>query len=297
MADTTMRDQVQRTKVHLYGAQRLELRELTADLDEHDNVVHLDDVAGITRGTLLGFGLELWYVLQVGTGSPADVRVVRGFLRSVATTHITGELGEVNPRFPAPLIVGALADEVASWGEELYNVHTVTASVGPGESAVNLKGAEGCYGLIDCRWCTADVWAIETWRPIPRASYARLVRTDDCATPALLLGQIPGADVRVRATVAMPFHVEPWTPATDMLTDVGLGRSMLDLPSMGAALRLWATQEIPRSDRIGQPEPRRAADVPPGAVSQMLGPLANLIRQRKKEESGKLLARYPIRIQ
>src|SRR4029453_3446519 len=124
-----------------------------------------------------------WSGLEVAPGAPVLPGVGGGFQPSAVTEHAEGELGELNPRFPAPSILGALADEVGSWGEELDRVRTAVVTLTGGSTAMVLPSwTAGCYGLVDATWCLSNVWQ-EDWRPLPRAAYSRIQRDSDCDAP------------------------------------------------------------------------------------------------------------------
>jgi hypothetical protein len=76
-------------------------------------------------------------------------------------------------------------------------------------------------------------------------------------------------------------------------TVTGLPDSAMDIPPMGAAMRLVAPREIKRNFTESQGEPRRSEEVPPGAVAGSWRGLAGMRAQRILSEAMRLAAMYP----
>ena len=68
--------------------------------------------------------------------------------------------------------------------------------------------------------------------------------------------------------------------------------TMLDLPPLGAEIDLTLPREISRNFMESQPDPRKAQEVPAGAVSGSVNALINRRMQRMSEEADRLQRQY-----
>jgi len=68
--------------------------------------------------------------------------------------------------------------------------------------------------------------------------------------------------------------------------------TMLDLPPLGAEIDLTLPREISRNFLESQPDPRKATDVPAGAVAGSVNALVNRRMQRISEEADRLQRQY-----
>jgi hypothetical protein len=80
----------------------------------------------------------------------------------------------------------------------------------------------------------------------------------------------------------------------DPIGDCGLMDSMLDIPSLGAAVSLLRTTESRRAQIAAQGDPRRADEVPPGSNSSAARELAREYQSRIDEERIRLTNLYPL---
>ena len=229
--------------------------------------------------------------------------VIRGYQDSTAVAHITGDETLVNPRFQPVAVFEAMVDEINSWGPQLFKVIGVQATVAEGDETYQLGTTiSGCYGIIELlrQWDHAidgDGLSINTaW---PRLPY-RLQR----ATTAWTAGPATtGVQVRflehvyagkIMITAAVPFDASAMTTTQDLVTDVGLQPSMLDVLTKGTHIRLQMDDEHGRSSRHAQDEPRLAQELPWNGGSNALQLAIGMYQQRKTQEAMKLLAKYPM---
>ena len=103
-------------------------------------------------------------------------------------------------------------------------------------------------------------------------------------------GGWPGYDVRVT-------YIAPYAPFVNLTDDVtatcGISAQAMDIPPIGAAVRMVAGREVKRNFTESQPDTRRAEEVPPGAVVGSSRGLMMLRQQRVAEEAARLRAQYP----
>jgi hypothetical protein len=288
---TLASDLVAETRSHLFSGARPELNKCNEVLDATETDVDLLYAAGgIQRGAVLSIDLELMYVWAI-SGSVATVQ--RGYMGSVAATHATGAIIEVNPRFSDFAIFRALNEEIASFSSPvngLYQVKTVDLTYSAGRAGYDLTSVTDLIDILEVRWkgyTTGDWPLIRSW------TVARDMATSEFASgKALLLyeGVGPGRTVRVR-------YKAPFAPLVALTSDVQtvsfLPATANDIPPLGAAARLVAPREVKRAFTESQPEPRAAAEVPPGANRNAAGGLLALRNQRLREESARLHRSWP----
>ena len=87
--------------------------------------------------------------------------------------------------------------------------------------------------------------------------------------------------------------IPPVSLTTDLAT-TGLQSTAYDLPPLGAAIKLMAGREIPRTFTSSQGDVRRATEVPPGAISASPNGLIKLRESRIGAEIGLLTSMYPL---
>jgi hypothetical protein len=288
---TLASDLVEETRSHLFSGARPELNKLNEVLDASETDVDFLYAAGsIVRGAVLSIDLELMLVWAV-TGSTATVQ--RGYAGTTAATHATGTIIEVNPRFSNFAIFRALNEEIASFSSPvngLYQVKTVDLTYSAARAGYDLAAVTDLLGILEVRWkgyTTGDWPLVRNW------TVARDMATSEFASgKALLLyeGIGPGRTVRIR-------YKAPFAPLVALTSDVQtvsfLPATANDIPPLGAAARLVAPREVKRAFTESQPEPRAAADVPPGANRNAAGGLLALRNQRLREESARLHQSYP----
>jgi hypothetical protein len=89
----------------------------------------------------------------------------------------------------------------------------------------------------------------------------------------------------------------PFKPATgmtdDVVTDMGLAESMVDIPVLGAGAKLLRTTEYRRGQIHAQGDPRRAEEVQAGQNSSAARELERDFKQRIADEHIRLVNRNP----
>lgn len=81
-------------------------------------------------------------------------------------------------------------------------------------------------------------------------------------------------------------------PNTDVTTLTGIPATAVDIPPLGAAIQLTLPREIRRNFMDNQPDPRKAPEVPPGAVANSVTQLTALYNIRVSEEAERLSRQY-----
>lgn len=302
MARTDVAATIDRIRRQLSSNYRHEVNRLSGNINSTATSLVLAEgiTPNIRPGAMLNIGTELMRVTAVND-STDTVDVIREFFDSTAASHSAGDIVWVNSRFTGLDIFDALYDEISSYGPQLYRVVTAELDLSFTQDVVELPVSFiGCYGLVDVNrkwadpsphsfsyaWPRADVRLIRydptVWSEYPTSGIA--IRLIDNSLPSKLI---------VRG--ALPFN-SAFGYNDDLVTDVGLPESMLDVVSMGVRLRLLTDNEAGVYGRTVQDEPRRTQETPPGAQVTTAQLNNALYRNRKQEEINKLRALYPIRI-
>lgn len=297
-AVTTTQALLDEARADLFSGQEEYANRLNGALTNNaTSVVFKYDTTGISPGTIIAVDLEEIRVWEI-SGTTASV-VERGVNGTTAASHDDLAYVSVAPKFSNFRILRAFNEELASLSSPLnglYQMSTVEFTYNPSVAGNDLAGVTS----LD------QVWRVEArysglpgdWSPVRRWRLDRLSDTGDFASGyGLYLGEggQPGQPVRV-------WYRAPFTPlsTTDVTVDVnaasGLPASANDLLPLGAAIRLVLPREVRRNFTDAQGEPRRATEVPPGAVLQSARGLLQLQASRIAEESARLARQFPNRM-
>lgn len=289
---TTTDDLIARTRRHAYTETADERNRLSAGVTDTDTVLTFDfDMGGIIAGATISIGLE---EMMVWTVTATSAEVARGQGGSTAAVHAAGDLVRVKPKMSPFAILQALNEDLLDLSAQgLYRVRTVEVTYDGNTAAYNLTGVTDITDIIDVTFDAID--GTSRWVSIPRAGW-RLKRglpTADFASGlAFTLNSyaMPGQPINI--TYKAPFS--PLTALTDDVAAVtGLPVTAVDIPPMGAVIRLTAGGEVARNF-LNQGETRRAGEVPAGARLGSMRGLMMLRQQRIEAEASRLYAKYPV---
>lgn len=300
---TTAQNLIEETRRHLLSGQREERNTLgagvTAGAASPLTMTFTYPIinTGLQAGAVLSVGLEDFYVWSAATGN-LTASVQRAENGTTAAAHTTGDLVRVNTKFSDAAILSALNEEMVDLSSPmngLYQVKTLDVTYNAAISGYDLTGVASSFlGVIEIRAKTPTVAA--NWPLIRRYDVARSMAVSEFASGSALLvfdEGYPGLAMHVRYKA--PFTA--FAAATeDAQTDAGLAATMNDIVPVGAAIRLMAGREIKRNFTDTQGDPRRAEEVPPGAVLGSLRGLQLLHAQRVAAEAARLDAQYPLRL-
>lgn len=289
---TTTADLINETRTHLLAFDNQELNRLGEALDAIETDVTYDFASSsIQTGAVLSIDLELMYVWS---NTSLTATVLRGHQGSVAATHADDGLIEVNPRFSNFAILRALNAELASLSAPvngMYRVRTVDLTYTAARSGYDLTGVTDMIGdpisVEGKGHLSGDRVRLKDWRVIRDAD-----TSDFASGKALYLYEGPAPGRAIEVAYKAPF-VSLATLADNVTTISFLPDSAHDIPPLGAAARLLAGRESRRAQFDSQPEPRQAADVPPGSNRNAAANLLALRNQRIREEVSRLHAAYP----
>lgn len=249
------------------------------------------DADGVSEGQYLACEYELLYILSV---DGKTVTVIRGFRGTTPVTHASGALVEVKPRFARGLIQMALLEEIRTWNPRLFATDSFTISASQGVVGYD-TGLAFPSQIID---------VLRLWNPGQNDDTAlrnnRLpfvtIRKGPAAISAtnkmcLILGWTPTEDRTLHAEYSKPFILTAFAATTDLVTDVGLTASMVDLAWLGAAKRMFT--EIDRTNYQNAQDPVRQADVPAGLITSVRRDIDKEYDDRMRLEIDTLLHAYP----
>lgn len=308
MARSTVENTVERIRRQLASSLRLEVNTLGANLNASTTTVTLtyDLSTSLFAGSILSVGTELMRVISVNANSK-EVTVIRGWQDSDAGSHTTGDEVLINPRFTRFDIYDAIVDEITSWWPRLFSVASYQWTVTDEDEVVELPASMAdAIGVVEVRRQWTDAYSAtstnDSWPTINFRLMRGTVGTWDAVSASgLLIRLIPNHAVQrdgtIHALIAQPFDVTTTTLAEsdDLVADVGLLPSMLDLLTLGVKLRLMGDDENGRSARIVQDEPRRVEEIPPGSSLSVAQTMRANYERRLGDEVRKLQTKYPMR--
>lgn len=289
-------DLVDETQTWLHAAWRPELNELNASVSSFDDTLTMKyDLKGIVPGSYITLGDELLYVWSTQPETKV-VNVRRGVQGSTAASHNASTLAEVNPTFPRFHIKRALQEEVRSWPTSVYQVAVKTISASDNFRAQGIECDLGDYHHILRVQHVTDSTSTKpkSWPSLSNYRHDRQADTTDFPSGQALYVEETVPTGSIRVTYSRPFTTDNWDDAIDLEAQVGLSASMLDIPPIGAAVRLQAGREVSRSLTRPAGDPRLAESVPPNSILQGAFGLQQLRDRRLAEEARKLAARYPL---
>lgn len=299
---TTVTEAVEQTRRLLYGSSRPNRNQLTTTITATQTTLVYTRTPPPPIGSLICIGQELMYVWDK-VEATSTLTVTRGELGTTGAAHTAADEIEVNARFPRPLIVAAIQDEIRSWEPDLfrvvnvaYSTTTLPAILDLGVNYLDSYGVTTAKGYDGTNWLESEARLI---RGLPTATFPSTVGVQ------FLPASTPGTITRTSAVssassfqvgLAMPFDLDFNTGlSADLVDDVGLARSMVDLAVWGAAIRLLASAEVSRTDPTAQGQARDVTQVRVGDQTQVAASLTRRFDRRFEQEVAKMLRRNPVR--
>lgn len=228
--------------------------------------------------------------------------VIRGQFGTTAVSHLAGALVRISSRFTKRRIRRALYEEVGSLPATLFKAESEQVAI-TDSSRVGTLLRSDIYRLLEVRrdpiptggsgFFQATSVSRDTYPKVPGV---RLMRAGPSLNAGysieLSQGNVPSGSLYV--LYAAPFDVSNFDDGVDLLDDVGLAQSMLDLVRFGAMSRLIGEEEAIRVDLGEQGQPRVATEVAQGEIPQASNFYLQMRNRRINEESARLLQMYPI---
>lgn len=273
-SDKTTSDLVRAVRSHAQGGARhgVNALENPFDNDTPELVVQFP-ISGLQPG----MNLEIdWVEYSLLDASPSTKTLTVMPMDDDAphVVHAAGARITLKPRYTTRRIIEELNNELDQMsGEGLYRVVSVAAN------------SDGSLTLPDGALVVLDAWSNEEFqRQLPSGFYEI---TESATGPQLL-----GPNTLSRATIGCTFnYLPPWenVPVADT---TGMVPTSLDIPPLGAAIRLLMGTESQRNIIDHQGETRRAGEVPTGGPTQSLQNLAAMRQTRLVSEMARLAQRY-----
>lgn len=287
---TTIQDLVADTRRMTYGSMADQLNFLSAEYLAGDGeLTFVMDVTNITPGMVLSSGLNVWYVIGVDAVAK-KATVYASYDNSHSDPLPVGSPVMIRPRVTDWVLFTYVNDVISALSSPTYGLYRQGSWEDPNTSSVwgtytipdealnamNLIRVQAQYWQETDLWVDIDMNYVD-WQP--ERGIVRLKSYVPNGTP-------------LKFDYKAPF-VEATSLTDDPEVDCGLAASMLDLPALGATVRLLRTTESRRVQIHNQSDPRRAGEVTPGANSSAANDLAREFRQRVADEQSRLVNRNP----
>lgn len=277
---------------------------LAAALNDTETIIQLnEDPMHMAHGSMLAVDAELMHVMEVVMGSHS-LTVRRGMFGSTAAAHADDSIVEVDPRFPKAAALDWAEQEIRSWRNQLFRIVTLDLPVSQSERTYDLTGVDplGVVFLLDVRqqplfssidelWGVS--WAGDAW---PRVE-ARLMRdmptVDFPSGYALQLTHFPRTTTSLRVAYASDFDFAPFDLTTDLVADVGLDASWLDIVEQGVRWRALQSNLMSRTDWRAAGMSRDAEEVTLFDIVRSVDMARSLRDRRLADEALTLRSHYP----
>jgi len=288
-------DLVEETRRHLFSGQEEQVNILNSTLDASSvNFTVLLPLASITQGAIISIDLEEIRVFT--TDSQAQVTLCqRGVNGTAPAVHTSGALITVRPKFSNFRILNAINEELADLSSPdngMFQVRSVEITYNAAVQGYDITGATDVIKVLEARYMVPG--PSRNWPLIREYSVQRNMPTSTWPSGYVF-------DTYQRAYPGLPIHLQyaaaygQLTTLFDDITSVaGLQSTARDIPPLGAAIRLVAPREIKRNFTEAGVEPRRAEEVPPGAVLRSPLMMQQLRQARIRAEATALLVHYPM---
>lgn len=286
----TMADLIADTKRMAYGSLAEQMNLISANAAAGATTLELElSVDGISPGTVVCSGLNTWWVKGVNAATNT-LYVVPGYEGSPQAAVSIGDFITIRPRVTDWYLFSTLNDVIRSLSSPtngLYRVDTWESVVDityqtyeipvEARSMVSLLRVRARYGSTLDKWMDLSNYRFQIQ---PDNNTVRLTADVD-------------SNSRLQFVYAAPF-----TAATalddDVVTDLGLSESMVDIPPLGAVTTLLRTTEARRGQVSVQGDPRRGAEVQAGANMSAAREFAREFRARVDDEYARLTRQYSI---
>lgn len=289
---TTMLDLVADVRRKVYGSMTENVNLIQTSASAGQTSIQLElGVDGIQKGMLLSSGLNVWFVKGVYS-TDNTVFVIPGYDNSPKDPVTAGDMVYVRPRMTDWYAFNAINDQLrrlSSPDAGLYKIGTWVAEVDPTYQTYEVPiEAADMINILRVRWRwpgTTDVWT----EMAPR--HYRWIYSTQQNVVRLLISIPSGTEIEF--TYKAPF-AQATSLDDDPVADLGLAESMVDIPSLGAAIDLLRTTESRRTQISTQGDSRRPEEVPVSSNASIAGQLDREYRQRIQDEMTRLVTRIPI---
>ena len=327
----TFNDIIEKVYRRLLSGQRDMTAILSTAIDATAETIPLKGVQNnmVTPGGYLSVDLEVMYVLA---WDGTNATVIRGYQGSTAAAHVLNATVFVNPKFTKFDIGVAINDDLrdlSSPNNGLFRVDSTSIPFNPVFQGYDLGDLPNNFiDVLSVNFRIAppthNFPAIRDWR-IQRQMFGSS-GTADSIFPS---GQ--GIQLYQQGWPGLPMYLmysAPFIPLVNLDDDVtltpvsnldasdapynyggvvplvngvpvklaNLPSTAIDIPALGAQIKLMEPREIKRNFIEGQPDSRKATDVPPGATNASFRALQMERQARIDSESDRLARQYNVRL-
>lgn len=293
----TFSDLIEKTLRYLVSSQRDMAVQLTAGCEAGTDTLIVGGVAApsIAIGAILSVDLEIFYVLGVNNDT---VMVVPGYQGSEPASHAAGTLCFIDPEFTKFDIAVAInddLDDLSSPENSLYGIDSAAITYNPTYMGYDLGALPENF---------IDVLEVRYQIPTPTHNFpliggnkwqvARQINNNAIwpSGRGLITYESAYPGLPMYVTYAYPFvHMVDLTDP--VVATTGLPSTAVDIPPMGAAIRLGDGREVKRNFIESQPDARKAPEVPPGAVGGSFKWLEARHSKRIDAEADRIRRQYP----
>lgn len=286
----TMQDAVNDVRRIVYGSLAEQINLFNQGASAGSTVLKFElGTEGVTRGTILSSGLNVWYVKGV---SNDEVFVIPGYNGAPLNAVDAGDIVYVRPRLTDWYAFNAVNDEIRRLSAPtngLYHIGRWTERVDPSYQTYEVPvSARNMIQLTRVRFRIPGT--PDYWMDLPNVAWRW--QSESAVPRIILLRNIPSA-TEVEFSYQAPF-TEATALSNDLVTHCKLSDTMTDIPSLGAAIMLLRTTESRRNQVSSQGDSRRANEVPVTGNSSIAAQLDRDYRARVNEEYARLVSRSPI---
>jgi hypothetical protein len=262
------------------------------------------DLGGITPGMVLSSGLNVYYVTGVDP-STAMVRVFPTYDNSHSDALPVGSPVMIRPRVTDWHLFNLLNKEIvrlSSPTSGLFREGSWEVQNSGYDNTFDIPlEAQGMTNLI--RAAVRDPWGRDAWYDLPPNSVKwqpqnNTIRISPPNWNDTYYGGWGGFSGSFAGSFIKFDYRAPFVQATGLTADVeadcGLAPTMVDIPTLGAAITLLRTTESRRMNIHAQGDPRRPEEVPMTGNSTAARELEREYRQRINDEYIRQINRNPI---
>lgn len=248
---------------------------------------------GLTIGDVIEINAETIMITAVSTDT---LTISRGWQGTTAAAHAAGDMVRLHPRVSRQDVYEGIESTILGWdslGTVGYFKCNADFGNGSARSAEVFGAPEEFKEVLKMRFENEDgVWA----KPPGRAWVERDITTMSGAG-LVLQWESPhyvntSGSKSVDLWLSIPFDTSNFEAETDLIDEIGMARSMLDVLFFGTMYQILLPEETQRAMIGSSPQPREAQEVPPGYLAQTALSFRVLHDQRYNVEVAKLKKRW-----
>lgn len=290
---STFSELVDEVLMHLsgYGMRNSALTHLTQAASSSATQLTVNSAESIGKGVIEIGDEQIWVdSADRTTGVLAVPPYGRGFNRTTAASHSSGDMVTVNPQYSRQVVKKALNDTIRTCGLNGVGYHTFAYS--PSVTTYSLpEEVDDVLSVSFQAIGPSQEWVpVRNWRFDSTANASALN-----STKSLTLGS--AVDIGATVQIAYSFDPEELDAATDDFESVtGLDVKAQDVIILGAAYRLLSFIDPGRSQYVTPESDLQSGNVPAGSGTNVAKYVYALYQQRLAEEKQRFVSKYSKRV-